>query len=56
MKRELQKALARPDVRETLARLGSEASGMGPRDFQAFIKSGIAKYGKVIKDAGITAH
>ena len=53
--REVQKALARPDVRETLARLGSEASGMGPGDFQAFIKSEIAKYGKVIKDAGIKA-
>ena len=53
--REVQKALARPEVRETLARLGSEASGMGPGDFQAFIKSEIAKYGKVIKDAGIKA-
>ena len=51
--REVQKALGRPDVRETLARLGSEASGIGPADFLTFIKSEIAKYGKVIKDAGI---
>jgi tripartite-type tricarboxylate transporter receptor subunit TctC len=51
--REVQKALARPDVRETLARLGSEPSGIGPADFLTFIKSEIAKYGKVIKDAGI---
>ena len=51
--REVQKALARPDVRETLARLGSEPSGSGPVDFLTFIKSEIAKYGKVIRDAGI---
>ena len=51
--REVQKALARPDVRETLLRLGSEPSGIGPADFMIFIKSEIAKYGKIIKDAGI---
>jgi tripartite-type tricarboxylate transporter receptor subunit TctC len=50
---EVQKALARPEVRETLARLGSEASGMGPGDFRTFIGSEIAKYSQVIKDAGI---
>ena len=53
LQREVQKALVRPEVRETLARLGAEASGLGPADFLAFIKSEIAKYGKVIKDAGI---
>lgn len=51
--REVQKALARPDVRETLSRLGSEPSGIGPADFMIFIKSEIAKYSKIIKDAGI---
>ncbi len=51
--REIQKALARQDVRETLARLGSEPSGMAPADFSTFMKSEIAKYGKIIKDAGI---
>ncbi len=51
--REVQKALARPDVRETLSRLGSEPSGLGPADFMIFIKSEIAKYSKIIKDAGI---
>ena len=52
---EVQKALARAEVRETLARLGSEASGIGPADFRAFISSEIAKYSKIIKDAGIKA-
>jgi tripartite-type tricarboxylate transporter receptor subunit TctC len=52
---EVQKALARPEVGETLARLGSEPSGMGPAGFQAFIGREIAKYSKIIKDAGIKA-
>lgn len=51
--REIQKALARQDVRDTLARLGSEPSGMAPAEFSVFMKSEIAKYGKIIKDAGI---
>ncbi|MBL8384022.1 MAG: tripartite tricarboxylate transporter substrate binding protein [Burkholderiales bacterium] len=51
--RELQKALARPEVRDTVVRLGAEASGIGPAEFLSFIKSEIAKYGKVIRDAGI---
>ncbi|MFN0161304.1 MAG: Bug family tripartite tricarboxylate transporter substrate binding protein [Burkholderiales bacterium] len=51
--REVQKALARTDVRETLARSGSEPSGIGPAEFTGFIRSEIAKYSKVIKDAGI---
>ncbi len=50
---EVQSALSRPEVQETLARLGSEASGMGPAGFQAFISREIAKYSKIIKDAGI---
>ena len=53
LQREVRKALARPDVRETLARLGSEPSGLGPAEFTLFIKSEIAKYSKIIKDAGI---
>ena len=51
--REVQKALAKPEVREALARLGAEPSGIGPAEFAGFIKSEIAKYAKVIKDAGI---
>ena len=53
LQREVQKALARPDVRDTLARLGSEPAGIGPAEFTLFIKSEIAKYSKIIKDAGI---
>ena len=53
LQREVRKALARPDVRDTLARLGSEPAGLGPAEFTLFIKSEIAKYSKIIKDAGI---
>ena len=53
LQREVQKALARPDVRDTLARLGSEPAGLGPAEFTLFIRSEIAKYSKIIKDAGI---
>ena len=51
--RELQKALAKTEVREALGRMGAEPSGIGPAEFGSFIKSEIAKYSKVIKDAGI---
>ena len=51
--REVQKALARPEVRDTLARLGAEPSGIGATDFSAFIRSEIAKYARIIKEAGI---
>ena len=51
--REVQKALAKPEVRDTLARLGSEPFGLGPTEFAAFIRSEIAKYSRIIKDAGI---
>ena len=51
--REVQKALAKPEVRDTLVRLGSEPSGFGPAEFAAFIRSELAKYSRIIKDAGI---
>ena len=50
---QVQKSLQQPDVKETLARLGADASGLGARDFAVFIKSEIAKYAAVIKSAGV---
>lgn len=47
--------LRSPAVTERLAADGSEAVGNTPEQFAAHIKSEIAKWGKVVKAAGITA-
>ncbi len=52
--REAAKALKMPDVVERLGTQGgNELIGSSPAEFAALIKSEIAKYAKVIKDAGI---
>ncbi|MES2189807.1 MAG: tripartite tricarboxylate transporter substrate binding protein [Pseudomonadota bacterium] len=50
---QVQKSLQQPEIRETLNRMGADASGMGPSGFAAFIKSEIARYSAVIKSAGV---
>lgn len=50
---QLQQALRQPEVRDTLMRLGAESSGAGPRDFGTFMRSEMAKYATVIKNAAI---
>ena len=47
--------LRSPAATERLAADGSEAVGNTPEQFAAHIKSEIAKWGKVVKAAGITA-
>ena len=49
------KVLAQPDMRATFTKLGLDAVGNTPGEFAAIIKSDIAKWAKVIKEAGITA-
>jgi tripartite-type tricarboxylate transporter receptor subunit TctC len=46
-------ALKRPGMNEALSHQGLDAAGAGPEEFAALIKSEIAKYGKVVKAAGI---
>lgn len=46
-------ALKRPGMNEALFVQGLDAAGAGPEEFGALIKSEIAKYGKVVKAAGI---
>lgn len=46
-------ALAQPEVKATLARQGAEPADMTPLEFSAFVRSHIAKYAKVIKDANV---
>lgn len=50
---ETQRILKLPDVAERLSALGAEPVGDRPEQFAAFIKSEIAKWAKVIKDANV---
>jgi len=49
------KVLATPDVRERLTGLGLEVVGSTPGQFDAFVRSEIAKWAKVVKDNNIKA-
>jgi len=51
--REIVKALALPDVRERLAKLGFDPIGTTPDEFAAWIKTEVAKWAKVMRDANI---
>jgi tripartite-type tricarboxylate transporter receptor subunit TctC len=47
------RALAAPDVREQLAKLGSEPLSMTPAEFDKFVRKEIEDYSRVLKAAGI---
>jgi tripartite-type tricarboxylate transporter receptor subunit TctC len=55
LNREMVRALNAPDVREQVAASGAEVAAGTPEDFAAVIRSETAKWGKIIKDAGIKA-
>ena len=50
---EIAKALRAPEVGERLAAEGAEAGANTPEEFAAYIKREIAKWSKVVKEAGI---
>lgn len=50
---EIVKTLAMPDMQKFLAGRGFEAGGMPPAEFAKIIKTDLAQWQKVIKDAGI---
>jgi tripartite-type tricarboxylate transporter receptor subunit TctC len=52
---ELAKAMARPDVRKQYSAQALDPGTLNAEQYAAFIKDQGAKFGKVIKDAGITA-
>ncbi len=52
---ETMKALDSPDLKSRMTGFGAEVYGLGPADFQAFLKQDIVKWTKVVKTAGITA-
>ena len=52
---EIVKALQQESIRESAAREGTELIGDSPEDFAAFIQSETAKWGKVVRVAGVKA-
>ena len=46
-------ALKQTEVQETLAKLGADPSGLGPTEFAAHVKSEMAKYAKIVREAGV---
>jgi tripartite-type tricarboxylate transporter receptor subunit TctC len=48
-------ALKAPDMLQRLETLGAEGVGSAPEEFAAFVKSEIARWGPVVKAAGVTA-
>jgi tripartite-type tricarboxylate transporter receptor subunit TctC len=55
LNKEMVAALARPEVKERLARSGAEATSSTPEAFGAIVRDDITRWGKVIKEAGIRA-
>jgi tripartite-type tricarboxylate transporter receptor subunit TctC len=47
------KVIQDPDVKKRFADLGVEAVSSTPEQFVAFMRTEVAKYAKLIKDAGI---
>ncbi len=50
---DINKALADPGVRKRLAEVGTEIGGGTPESFDAFVKTEIAKYTKLVKAANV---
>jgi tripartite-type tricarboxylate transporter receptor subunit TctC len=53
LQKEIAKSLESPDVKAKLASLGAEPVGNTPAEFAAMIRSETAKWGKIVRDAGI---
>jgi tripartite-type tricarboxylate transporter receptor subunit TctC len=49
----MNKALAKPRVREAIEKMAAEPAGGTPDEFGTFLKSQVAHWGKVVKDSGI---
>ena len=50
---ELRKVLAQPEVKDRLVVVGAEIVASSPQEFGAFIKTDIAKWAKLVREAGI---
>ena len=52
MYREIAKAMNEPDLKRIWAEQGADAGGMPPAEMEKLVKAEIAKWAKVVKDAG----
>jgi len=52
---EIRKILSMPDIKQKLAQQGIEAGGGTPEKFAAYMKDEFAKWGALVKEAGMTA-
>ena len=52
---EIQKIVARPDVKKTWNEQGAEPMHMAPGEFEKYLNDDIAKWAKVVKSAGVKA-
>ncbi len=50
---ELQKALAKPEIKDRLTAAGTEVYFSGPADFSAFVKAELPRWTAMIKEAGM---
>ena len=53
---EFERALASPDVRDRLAKLGADPMPMSPEQFDAMMRDDLATLGKLLRDAGVKAN
>lgn len=53
---EVKKIMAQPDVKKRVSDLGFDVIASSPKEFSAQVKTEVAKWGKVIKSAGITVN
>jgi tripartite-type tricarboxylate transporter receptor subunit TctC len=55
IQRDIVRVMAQPETRDRLVGMGVDIIGNSPEEFAAFLRAEIARYAKVIKDAGIKA-
>jgi tripartite-type tricarboxylate transporter receptor subunit TctC len=55
LNKEIVRILQLPDVKEKMAADGADAVGNTPEEFNAHVRSEVAKYGKLVKEVGLKA-
>ena len=54
--KEIARGVSSPEVKERLAREGGGVNPIPPEEYARFIQSEIAKYAKIVKEAGVTTN